>query len=70
MQLNDSLHTDLHEQVCRREDPETDGEEGPASNTALPVLVVHQLLTDLAVNLISTQKRNTEEKTVRTTDNV
>lgn len=56
LSLNDLLQTDLHEQVGRREDPETDGKEGPALHTALTVLVVHQLLTDLAVNLVPAQR--------------
>lgn len=50
--LNDLLQTDLHEEVCWGEDPKTDGKKGPALHPAPPVPIVHQLLTDLAVNLI------------------
>lgn len=46
------VQTDLHEEVRRREDAQTDGEKDPALRTAPPVLVVHQLLTDLTVDLI------------------
>lgn len=47
--------TDLYEELWWGEDTKADGKKGPAMHTALPVPVVHQLLTDLAVNLIPTQ---------------
>lgn len=47
------LQTDLHEDVCWKEDPETDGEKNPSLHPAPRILVFHQLLADLAVNLIS-----------------
>ena len=56
------LQTDLHEEVCWGEDPKTDGEKGPALHTTRPVPVVHQLLTDLAVNLIPAQAEKHEGK--------
>lgn len=58
----DLQRTDLHEEVGRREDAQTDGEEDPALHAAPCALVFHQLLTDLAVNLIPAK-----EKTVATT---
>ena len=54
------LQTDLQEEVCWGEDPKTDGKKIPAQHTAPPVLVAHQLLTDLAVNLIPAQAEEHE----------
>lgn len=56
------LQTDLSEEVCWGEHAETDGKKGPAKHTAFPVVVSHQLLTDLAVNLIPAQVEKQEKK--------
>lgn len=53
----DLQRTDLHEEVGRREDAQTDGEEDPALHAAPCALVFHQLLTDLAVNLIPAKEK-------------
>lgn len=63
--LNDLLQTDLHEEVCWGEDPKTEGKKGPASHTAVPVLIVHQLLTDLAVYLIPAQVGKNRDDNVK-----
>ncbi|TNN54023.1 hypothetical protein EYF80_035791 [Liparis tanakae] len=56
------LQTDLYEVVCGGEDPKTDGEKDPTLHRAPLVLIVHQLLTDLAVNLIPAHGRNSDEQ--------
>lgn len=53
--LNNLTPTDLQEEVCRREDPKTDGEKGPAFHEAFSALIIHELLADLTVNLIPDQ---------------
>lgn len=54
----DSQRTDLHEKVGRRENAQTDGEKDPALHAAPRALVLHQLFTDLAVNFISAEEKN------------
>ncbi len=58
--LHGLLQADLHEEVCWGEDPKTDGKKDPALHAAPPVLIVHQLLTDLAVNLIPAHEEKHE----------
>lgn len=51
------LLTDLHEELGWWEDAQADREEDPAFVAAPRVVVVHQLLTDLAVNLIPAKEK-------------
>lgn len=59
-----SLHADLHEKVRWGEDTKANGKKGPSLHLASRVLIVHQLLADLAVNFIPVETwgecRNTD----------
>lgn len=50
---NCSVCSYSNQELSWRENPETDGEKQPALLTALLVLILRQLLTDLTVDLIS-----------------
>lgn len=65
-----SLHTDLHEEVGWRKDPNTDGKKGPTFHLAPLVPVLHQLLADLTINFIPAAEGKHEKKQPSATDRI